>query len=299
MNNLPKEENGDEEEIVWELNKSITTEEINKIEELSGETLPNIFKVLYAKANGQESDSFPFFFGDAFMSSYDIAKHLEFTRSLIKPQPQRVINPEASGVLMQKILALCVNDIPRDKFWFKINFSCSRNSITGPVLYENENTEPNEKVFFKISDLHSFLDAVGELHKLEYESYNWDEMEFTLYNTGVFEWERKNYNLDAENDFSSTPENAIKKKYFNYKWIPIFSDYGGNFIGMDLDPDVNGKRGQIINFGRDEEDMYVMADDLEQFFDLILNQLNAGNGETLRKVHIHDAVRELIKEGRF
>ncbi|KRD11093.1 hypothetical protein ASE21_05095 [Flavobacterium sp. Root901] len=299
INNPSIDENKDRKEIIWELNKPITAEEIRNIEELSGEILPDHFKTLYTKANGQLSDSFPLFFGDAFMSSDSIVKDLEFARSLIKPQPQRVTDPEVSGALMHKIVAICVNDIPRDKYWFKVKFSCSGNSISGPALYENENTTSGEKEFFKISDLNSFLDVVRELHELEYESYNWDKIEFTLYNTGIFEWERKNYNFDEDIDFTSTPENAIKKKYFNHKWIPVFSDHGGNYIGMDLDPDVNGKRGQIINFGRDEEDMYVMADDLEQFFDSILNQLNINKGEALREFHIHDAIRELIKEGKF
>lgn len=33
----------------------------------------------------------------------------------------------------------------------------------------------------------------------------------------------------------------------NHNWIPISKDYGGNNIGIDVDPDEKGKVGQDIN----------------------------------------------------
>ena len=47
------------------------------------------------------------------------------------------------------------------------------------------------------------------------------------------------------------PAKCIKETYVNYKWIPISKDYGGNNIGIDVDPDEKGEMGQVINFGRD------------------------------------------------
>ena len=35
---------------------------------------------------------------------------------------------------------------------------------------------------------------------------------------------------------------------------------------MDLDPDTEGKVGQIITFGRDEQEKIVVAEDLDAFF---------------------------------
>lgn len=40
---------------------------------------------------------------------------------------------------------------------------------------------------------------------------------------------------------------------------------------MDLDPDVKGTYGQIINFGRDEEDKFVIAPSLKDFLQLLID----------------------------
>ncbi|MFJ9499072.1 SMI1/KNR4 family protein [Brevibacillus centrosporus] len=45
----------------------------------------------------------------------------------------------------------------------------------------------------------------------------------------------------------------------NRYWLPISKDWGGNHLGLDLDPDEQGRMGQVINFGRDEEVKYVVA----------------------------------------
>ncbi|NPC91257.1 hypothetical protein HOO54_03060 [Bacillus sp. WMMC1349] len=56
-------------------------------------------------------------------------------------------------------------------------------------------------------------------------------------------------------------------------WIPISSDGSGNHIGIDLDPDKEGKVGQVINFGADEEVKYVIAYQLKDFLIHITNTL--------------------------
>lgn len=71
---------------------------------------------------------------------------------------------------------------------------------------------------------------------------------------------------DIEEFATSVPEGHIKKNYINAKWIPICDDAGGNHIGVDLDPDTEGKVGQIITFGRDEDEKIVVAEDLDAFF---------------------------------
>lgn len=76
---------------------------------------------------------------------------------------------------------------------------------------------------------------------------------------------------------SSYPENHIKCAYVNPKWIPIFTDGGGSYIGIDLDPDINGKIGQIINFGTDDEDKIVLADSLVKFIELCTEKLKKGD----------------------
>lgn len=75
--------------------------------------------------------------------------------------------------------------------------------------------------------------------------------------------------------FTSKPEGCIKKCYADTKWIPICSDSGGNFIGLDLDPDVSGCPGQIINFGRDEDAKFVIAENLGQFIERLTRIVNS------------------------
>ncbi|MBW4616288.1 MAG: SMI1/KNR4 family protein [Desmonostoc vinosum HA7617-LM4] len=69
----------------------------------------------------------------------------------------------------------------------------------------------------------------------------------------------------------------IKEMYANKKWIPFVYDWGGNHLGMDLDPGKHGKVGQIINFGRDEDSKFVFADDLQMFLNWFINQLESEN----------------------
>ena len=80
------------------------------------------------------------------------------------------------------------------------------------------------------------------------------------------------------NDFStSNPKNAIKKLYANKKWIPYANDGCGNNLGLDFDPDENGVIGQVINFGRDEDDKVVIANSFSEFIDWFVKELESGN----------------------
>ncbi|NPC90740.1 hypothetical protein HOO54_03105 [Bacillus sp. WMMC1349] len=79
-----------------------------------------------------------------------------------------------------------------------------------------------------------------------------------------------------EVDAYSVPPVWIKEKYANQYWIPISSDGSGNHIGIDLDPDKEGKVGQVINFGADEEVKYVIAYQLKDFLIHITNTLKEG-----------------------
>ncbi|MEI5892201.1 SMI1/KNR4 family protein [Bacillus cereus] len=77
------------------------------------------------------------------------------------------------------------------------------------------------------------------------------------------------FNFDA----FSIPTECIKESYVNRNWIPISKDYGGNNIGIDVDPGEKGKVGQVINFGRDEEVKYVIANRISDLLLFILQKL--------------------------
>ncbi|EPC8421264.1 SMI1/KNR4 family protein [Bacillus wiedmannii] len=81
------------------------------------------------------------------------------------------------------------------------------------------------------------------------------------------------FNFDA----FSIPTEYIKERYVNHNWIPISKDYGGNNLGIDVDPDEKGKVGQVINFGRDEEVKYVIANRISDLLLFILQTLKNKN----------------------
>ena len=70
---------------------------------------------------------------------------------------------------------------------------------------------------------------------------------------------------DIDQDIVSVPEGHIKKNYINTRYFPISRDGGGNNIVIDLDPGAEGVKGQVINYGRDEDTRYVIAPSLEDF----------------------------------
>jgi cell wall assembly regulator SMI1 len=86
-----------------------------------------------------------------------------------------------------------------------------------------------------------------------------------------------NPELNNRGQFSSDPVGCVRKCYADAKWIPIFTDGSGNFIGIDLDPDMNGTAGQVINFGRDEYNKTVLAGDLNAFFERITRFVNSND----------------------
>jgi cell wall assembly regulator SMI1 len=78
---------------------------------------------------------------------------------------------------------------------------------------------------------------------------------------------------------SSHPEGRIKPLFANPRWIPFAYDFGGNYLGLDFDPDISGTPGQVINFGRDEDAKYVLAESFPAFIEWYVSQLVSGNFE--------------------
>ncbi|WP_165569531.1 SMI1/KNR4 family protein [Corallincola luteus] len=110
--------------------------------------------------------------------------------------------------------------------------------------------------------------------------------------------------LDGLSDScTSHQEGKIKCEYANTKWLPLLGDWSGNFIGLDFDPGPEGKQGQVINFGRDEEHKYVFADSLDEFMDLLDRLLESAEitideegGYAYQETHFIDALKELATQ---
>lgn len=287
-------------------NDPIDEHRVQQIESLLGESLPGEFITLYRFADGQTSGAEGILFGECFMNSGEIINQLQISQSLNKPKDKKVEYNETSEKLLKKIVEFYISVCTRRSFfgirkkWYKIEFDVGLDSYGGPYLYRNENT-PNEREIVSIDNksYDKLSEIIKEIHELEKQSCNWDQLHFEVYSNGDFKVERKFYDFEKDIEFSSIPANAIKKKYFHFKWLPVFSDYGGNYIGIDLDPDVNGKKGQIIIFGRDEENMIVLADNLDDFFSFVLKETKTPGHKLLDlESHLHDILKD-IKMNQF
>lgn len=284
------------------LNQPIDSNAIQEIEALLEEKLPKEIIALYEYANGQNDSANGIFFGEQFCNSEEIIRHLNFSRTLIKYEENTIANPDQSDYLIKKIVAFYTKLAPKNSFfglkkaWYKIEFQCGLNSFGGPYLYKSESTTAHNREIMRV-DTNEIEECVNELYNLEQPTYRWDELRFVIFSDGNYELERFSYDFDNEIPFTSTPSQAIKQKYFHYKWLPIFSDYAGNYIGIDLDPDSKGKRGQVINFGRDEEDMFVLAENLEDLFDKVLNEFAKAENSVLNsESHLHEILKDLVSK---
>lgn len=78
-------------------------------------------------------------------------------------------------------------------------------------------------------------------------------------------------------DVVSFEKDKIQETYFNAGWVPFACDHAGNYIAFDFAPGMNGKIGQIINCGRDEETLYVIGETFDELLKLLVQQFENGN----------------------
>lgn len=76
---------------------------------------------------------------------------------------------------------------------------------------------------------------------------------------------------------TSFPEGAIRRIHACRAWIPLVEMNDSNHLGIDLDPGPCGVVGQVINFGRDQEQKYVLARSWAHFLGDVADELEAGN----------------------
>lgn len=80
---------------------------------------------------------------------------------------------------------------------------------------------------------------------------------------------------ELSEDRASHPPGAVKPLYANRHWIPFAGD-GQHYIALDFDPDTGGTPGQVINAGRDDETLHVIASSFEEFLAFVAAQFTAG-----------------------
>lgn len=80
----------------------------------------------------------------------------------------------------------------------------------------------------------------------------------------------------AAPEFFSCPPNTVKPVYFDRGWIPFAKDYGGNYLAIDFSPDTQGTVGQVINFGRDNDEHFQFSKDFTGFLKFTFEMYQAG-----------------------
>jgi cell wall assembly regulator SMI1 len=76
---------------------------------------------------------------------------------------------------------------------------------------------------------------------------------------------------------TSSPEGAIQRLHACRAWIPLVGMNDSNHIGIDLDPGPGVVVGQVINFGRDQEQKFVLARSWAHFLEDVADELGRGN----------------------
>ena len=109
-------------------------------------------------------------------------------------------------------------------------------------------------------------------------------LEFSSLSQMLLDWQvwrdaAQEQDMDADfREFSTIyPPETIQNVYACPFWLPFVRDGGGNHLGLDLQPGSAGLKGQVINFGRDEEYRCVVADSLAAFLEWLLAQYRSGN----------------------
>lgn len=283
-------------EPVRELQKQENPDQLDRVSELVGESLTPEIVELFQRYDG---DPFNYeagsFLGHSLLRLEAMISCLEFSESRIKPTNPVVEDPVRSGEIVQQLVDMHVDMANRKykkagvpKSWHKIVFQCAPGMYGGPYVHPTDVPDDQKRAIIRCSkkDMYKALALATDLHDLERKHYNWDELAITAFRDGSSKIERAFY--DLEEFQSSIPEGVIQPKYFHIKWVPVIEDHGGNYIGIDLDPGPKGKRGQVIVFGSDEQEMFVLANSWGEFLDLIITEIRECGDALLKRVHLHD-----------
>ncbi|ATB41776.1 Cell wall assembly/cell proliferation coordinating protein, KNR4 [Cystobacter fuscus] len=82
---------------------------------------------------------------------------------------------------------------------------------------------------------------------------------------------------DLNKSALSLAPGAIQRVYTHPGWVPLWKEpLEGNYLGVDLAPGPQGHVGQVINFGRDEDDKAVLARSLAELIEWLDRQAEQG-----------------------
>jgi cell wall assembly regulator SMI1 len=89
-------------------------------------------------------------------------------------------------------------------------------------------------------------------------------------------------------DREAEGEGGVKSDWWNKRWVPFLEGGDGNCLCVDMDPDVDGAEGQVIEFWHADNDRSVVAKSLAGFLssfarDLVDDQYDVSERGGLRK----------------
>jgi len=98
----------------------------------------------------------------------------------------------------------------------------------------------------------------------------------------------KQYGSPAE----STPDPGIKKDWWNSLWIPITANGSGDNFCIDLDPAIQGQKGQIIRMCHDDARRDLISPSFKQWINEYISDLENGVYEASNDIGWGGVVRK-------
>jgi len=89
--------------------------------------------------------------------------------------------------------------------------------------------------------------------------------------------DEKGWRTELDETQTSFEPGKVHASYSNNNWIPFAIIAENCYLGLDFDPAPHGVEGQVINFGREEEQKTVLAGSFGEFLNGYYPELERGN----------------------
>jgi cell wall assembly regulator SMI1 len=93
-----------------------------------------------------------------------------------------------------------------------------------------------------------------------------------------FQWDVWKKLLDANtfSGYQSQPQEGVKNDWWNSCWIPFTNDGSGNNLCLDLDPEGDGKVGQVITMWHDSSERELIFPNFTGWLENVVDGLESG-----------------------
>jgi len=133
------------------------------------------------------------------------------------------------------------------------------------------------KDFYLIHDGQKDEDYFGLFYGVSLLPLNKILEEMRVWNSIIDEYGESGMKESFDDFQTSFMPNKVKAKYASKKWLPFAIIYDNCYLGLDFEPEIDGTVGQVINFGREEEQKAVLASSFEEFIDWYIQELEHEN----------------------